>query len=237
LIRQELVQAKKDGKVVVVSMGAMAASGGYWLAADADAIVAEPTTLTGSIGIFWAIPTVEKTLEKIGIHGDGVGTTDIAHFGNPTTAMSLEEASALQMDVEQGYKQFVTLVAQGRKMQVAEVEKIAEGRVWDGATALQLGLVDTLGNLEVALADAARLAKVPEENGYYIELTPDNMLERLKRAEQPVEALVARLIRSPLMPASLQRAAAEQLDFLLHSGDPKGLYAHSLVPLSSLDVH
>ncbi|MGE4559009.1 MAG: signal peptide peptidase SppA, partial [Desulfobulbus sp.] len=87
LIRQELVQAKKEGKVVVVSMGAMAASGGYWLSADADSIVAAPTTLTGSIGIFGAIPTLEKSLAKMGIHGDGIGTTDIAHFGNITTAM------------------------------------------------------------------------------------------------------------------------------------------------------
>lgn len=236
LIRQELVQAKKDGKVVVVSMGAMAASGGYWLAADADAIVAAPTTLTGSIGIFGAVPTVEKTLEKIGIHSDGVGTTDIAHFGNPATAMSLAEASALQMDVEQGYKQFVTIVAQGRKMKTPEVEQIAEGRVWDGATALQLGLVDTLGDLETAIAEAARLANVPKENGYFIELTPDNMLERFKRAEQPVEALVAGMLRSPLLPASLRRVAGEQLDFLPCDGDPRDLYAHALVPLPALQI-
>ena len=234
LIRQELVQAKKEGKIVVVSMGAMTASGGYWLAADADAIVAAPTTLTGSIGIFGAIPTVEQTLAKIGVHGDGVGTTDIAHFGNPTTAMSAAEASAIQSEVEQGYRRFIEIVAKGRKMSPAQVEKIAEGRVWDGATALQLGLVDKLGNLEEAVAEAARLAKVPEENGFFIELAPENYLERFKRADQPVEALVARMVRSPLLPAPLQRAAVEQFDFLLHSGDPKGLYAHSLLPLSAL---
>ena len=149
---------------MVVSMGAMAASGGYWLAADADAIMASPTTLTGSIGIFGAIPTVEKTLAHLGIHGDGLGTTDIAHFGNPTTAMSQEEASALQMDVEQGYRQFIEIVAKGRKMSTAQVEKIAEGRVWDGATALKLGLVDKLGNLQDAIAEAAKRAQVPESN-------------------------------------------------------------------------
>jgi protease-4 len=236
LIRQELVQAKNDGKVVVISMGAMAASGGYWLAADADAIVAAPTTLTGSIGIFGAIPTVEKTLERLGIRGDGVGTTEIAHFGNPTTAMSLEEASALQMDVEQGYKQFLAIVAQGRKMAITEVEHVAEGRVWDGVTAQQLGLVDVLGDLQTAVNEAARLAKVPRENGYFIELTPDSMLERFRRAEQPIEALMSKLIRASLVPAPLQRTV-EEMDLLLNSDDPRDLYSHSLVPLSALMVH
>jgi protease-4 len=237
MIRQELVQAKKDGKVVVISMGAMAASGGYWLSADADSIVAAPTTLTGSIGIFGAIPTLEKTLAKLGIHGDGIGTTEIAHFGNLTTTMSLEEASALQMDVEQGYKQFIDIVANGRKMQSAAVEKIAEGRVWDGATAQQLGLVDKLGNLETAIAEAARLAKVPADNGFFIELTPpENLLERFKRAEQPVEALMGRLLQTSLFPAPLQRAVTTQLDFLFQRQDPKNIYAHSMLPNAPLDI-
>ncbi len=235
LIREELVAVQKEGKPVVVSMGAMAASGGYWLAADADAIMASPTTLTGSIGIFGAIPTVEKTLAHLGIHGDGLGTTDIALFGNPTTAMSQEEASALQMDVEQGYRQFIEIVAKGRKMSTAQVEKIAEGRVWDGATALKLGLVDKLGNLQDAIAEAAKRAQVPEATGYLIDLTPDNYLERFKRTEQPVEAMATRLLQSPLVPAALrQSAAAEQFGFLVHSSDPRGLYAHCLLPLSAL---
>lgn len=234
LIRQELAQAKKEGKIVVVSMGAMAASGGYWLAADADLIVAAPTTLTGSIGIFGAVPTVEKTLANLGIHGDGVGTTDIAHFGNPATTMSPEEETALHMEVMQGYRRFIDIVAQGRKMRPEQVEKIAEGRVWDGTTALKLGLVDKLGNLEEAIAEAAKLAKVPEENGLFIELTPDNYLERFKRVEQPIEALLARLTGSAALPVSLRRTAQEQFGFLLPAADPRGLYAHSLVPLSAL---
>lgn len=237
LIREELVAAKKEGKIVVVSMGAMAASGGYWLAADADAILAAPTTLTGSIGIFGAIPTVEKTLAHLGIHGDGVGTTDIAHFGNLTTAMSPEEASALQIDIEKGYRRFIEIVAKGRSLSTEQVEKIAEGRVWDGATALKLGLIDKLGNLQDAVAEAAKRAKVPEENGYYIELTPDNVFERFKQTEQPIEALAARWLQSSLIPASLQRPAAEHLDFLLHKGDPQGLYSHCLLPRSALFFH
>jgi len=234
LIREELGAAKKEGKTVVVSMGAMAASGGYWLAADADAIVASPTTLTGSIGIFGAIPTVEKTLAHLGIHGDGVGTTDIAHFGNITKPMSPEETASWQMDIDQGYRRFIDIVAKGRKMSAAQVEKIAEGRVWDGETALKLGLVDKLGDLDDAVAEAAKRAHVPEENGYYIELTPDSYLERFKRSEQPVEARAARLFLSSLVPPPLQRPAAEHLDFLLHGSDPRGLYTHCLLPLSAL---
>lgn len=233
LIRQELLLAKKEGKPVVVSMGAMAASGGYWLAADADAIVASPVTLTGSIGIFGIVPTVEKTLAHIGIHGDGVGTTDIAHFGNLATAMSHEEQAAFQMDVEQGYRRFLDIVAQGREMTVTEVEKIAEGRVWDGVTALKLGLVDKLGNLEDALAEAAKLAQVPAENGYFIELTPDSYLERFKQMEPPVEALAKRLGYASLFPALRHKPLVDQLEVLLQSGDPGRLYAHCLLPISA----
>lgn len=237
LIRQELVQAKKAGKVMVVSMGAMTASGGYWLAADADAIVAAPTTLTGSIGIFGAIPTLEQTLAKIGVRGDGVGTTDIAHFGNLTSAMSTEEATALQMDVERGYGQFLDIVSQGRHLPRTEVEKIAEGRVWDGATALRLGLVDKLGDLDTAMAEAARLAKVPAENGFFIELTPDNMLERFKRVDQPVEALITRLMGASPVTAPLRQTMREQIEVLLPSGDPRNLYTHNLLPPSVLRLH
>jgi protease-4 len=232
LIRQELLLAKKEGKPVVVSMGAMTASGGYWLAADADVIVASPVTLTGSIGIFGIVPTVEKTLAHIGIHGDGVGTTDIAHFANLTTAMSREEQAAFQMDVEQGYRRFLAIVAQGRKMTVAEVEKIAEGRVWDGATAFKLGLVDKLGNLEDALAEAAKLAQVPAENGYFIEMAPDNYFERFKQMEPPVEALAKRLGYASLFPALRHKPLVDQLEVLLQSGDPGRLYAHCLLPIS-----
>ncbi|MGD9948544.1 MAG: signal peptide peptidase SppA [Desulfobulbus sp.] len=236
LIRQELVQAQKEGKVVVVSMGSMTASGGYWLSADADSIVAAPTTLTGSIGIFGAIPTLEKSLAKLGIHGDGIGTTDVAHFGNMTSAMSMEEASALQMDVEQGYKQFVSIVAQGRKMQPAAVEKIAEGRVWDGATALKLGLVDKLGNLETAVAEAARIAQVPPENGFFIDLTPENLLERFKQTDQPVEAQMNRLLQTALIPTPLKQAAATRLDFLVQREDPRNIYAHSMLSCSPVNL-
>ena len=229
LIRQELALARAEGKPVVVSMGAMAASGGYWLSADADLIVASPLTLTGSIGIFGAVPTVDRTLARIGVHGDGVGTTAVSHFGNVASPMSSEEQATFQMDVEQGYRQFLEVVARGRKMEVAAVAKIAEGRVWDGATALSLGLVDRLGNLEEAIAEAARMAKVPAENGYYIDLAPASLRERFARVDKPVEVLAARLL-GPRTLAALRAPLADQVDLLVAGTDPRALYAHSLLP-------
>ena len=220
---------KKEGKPVVVSMGAMVASGGYWLSADADLIVASPVTLTGSIGIFGAVPTLEQTLERLGVHGDGVGTTAVSHFGNLASAMSSEEQAMFQMDVEQGYRQFLEVVARGREMDVAAVAKIAEGRVWDGATALRLGLVDRLGNLAEAIAEAGRLAKVPAENGYYLDLGPGSLRERLQRVDKPVEVLVARLFGSWAL-AGLGRPLAGPVELLLGGADPRALYAHSLLP-------
>ncbi len=135
LIRQEVLQLQKAGKPVVVSMGSMAASGAYWLAADADKIYASSNTITGSIGIFGAFPTLEKSLAEIGVFNDGVGTTKMAGQGSLTRPMSEDFRVAVQLNIERGYQQFIQIVANGRGMEPAEVEKIAQGRVWDGATA------------------------------------------------------------------------------------------------------
>ena len=107
--------------------------------------------------------------------------------------------------------------------------KIAEGRVWDGATALSLGLVDRLGNLEEAIAEAARMAKVPAENGYYIDLAPASLRERFARVDKPVEVLAARLL-GPRTLAALRAPLADQVDLLVAGTDPRALYAHSLLP-------
>jgi len=235
-IRQELVQIQKEGKVVVISMGAMTASGGYWLAANADSIVASPTTLTGSIGIFGAIPTVEKSLKKLGIHSDGIGTTAIAQFGNLSTNMSAAEQTVLQIGVNQGYEQFVQIVANGRKMSPEKVETLAQGRVWDGATAKQLGLVDTLGDLETAVAEAARLAKVDPENGYMIEDKAGSFLERFKQTKQPVEALLQQFAPSASWSTGLDQVIHGPLEFCLLRQDPNGIYAHSLLHSSGINL-
>ncbi len=160
LIRQELELVQLAGKPVVASFGSSAASGGYWISATADAIVAEATTITGSIGIFSYVATFEDTLERYGVHTDGVGTTTITMGMNPFTGINEPMANILQAQVDNGYAQFLALVARGRDMSLEEVDAIAQGRVWTGETAKQLGLVDLLGGSRAAVAKAAELAGI-----------------------------------------------------------------------------
>lgn len=182
------VQQLKAKKPVVVSMSDYAASGGYYISCGANKIVAEPTTLTGSIGIFGIIPNYTKLANKIGITFDGVKTNKIADFGAIGTPLSPEEKALVQMQIVNGYKTFTSRCAAGRHMSVAAIEKIAEGRVWAGEKAQKLGLVDELGNLDKAVAIAAKLSKVesytvssyPEQEGFFSLLMkeqPDNYIE------------------------------------------------------------
>ena len=168
IIRQEVEELKKAGKPVVVSMSTYAASGGYWISAMADEIWASPTTITGSIGIFGLFATVENSLEYIGVHTDGVGTTPLSGMSQ-TRALAPELANIIQQSIEHGYQRFLELVAQGRDMTVEEVDKIAQGRVWSGLQAKKLGLVDELGSLEDAIASAAKLAGVNTYDSQLIE--------------------------------------------------------------------
>ncbi|MBX3707390.1 MAG: signal peptide peptidase SppA [Pseudomonadales bacterium] len=157
LIRQELELLQVAGKPVVVSMGPVAASGGYWIASTADAIVAEPTTLTGSIGVFGIFPTFENSLGAIGVSSDGVATSSLGDM-DPFSALSAPAHQVLQASTEHVYRRFVNLVARGRDLPVETVGALAEGRVWLGATAAERGLVDLLGDRGVAVARAAELA-------------------------------------------------------------------------------
>jgi protease-4 len=168
IIRQEVELLKEAGKPVIASMGTYAASGGYWISAPADKIYAAPSTITGSIGIFGMMMTFEKSLSKVGIHTDGVGTTDIAGFG-PTQALTPGMASLFQLSINKGYKEFITLVATNRNMTTAEVDNIAQGRVWSGKKAKELGLVDELGNLTDAVVAAAKLANLEKYDTLLIE--------------------------------------------------------------------
>lgn len=155
------VQLLKKKKPVVVSMGGMAASGGYYMSCGADYIVAEPTTLTGSIGIFGMVPDASGLLtEKLGLHFDVVKTNASSDFGAMGRAFNSQETAAMQTYVNQGYRQFLKRVADGRKMKVEDVDKIAQGRVWTGRQALGIKLVDRLGTLDDAIAEAARRAKL-----------------------------------------------------------------------------
>lgn len=157
------IQLLKSKKPVVVSMSGMAASGGYYMSCGADVIFAEPTTLTGSIGIFGMIPDATGLLtEKLGLHFDVAKTNEAADFGSMGRPLNAGESAAVQMYVNRGYALFLKRVAQGRKMKVADVDSIAQGRVWTGAQALKIKLVDRLGSLEDAVAEAARRAKLKD---------------------------------------------------------------------------
>ncbi len=159
-IRLSLQAARAKGIPVVVSMGNVAASGGYWVAMAADRVYAEPATITGSIGIFGLLPTFEAGLAKIGITSDGVATTPLS--GQPDIVGGTNAAfdRVIQTSIESGYRRFIALVSGARKLPPARVDEIAQGRVWDGGTARQLGLVDAFGGIDDAIADAAKRAKL-----------------------------------------------------------------------------
>ncbi len=170
VIRKEVDLIKAAGKPVVASMATYAASGGYWISASADEIIAEPSTVTGSIGIFGMITTFENTLEYVGVRTDGVGTTDFAGM-SPTRELSTGLKQIIQMNIERGYERFINLVATERGMTAEAVDKIAQGRVWIGTQALELGLVDKLGNLQDAIESAAALAELEDYDTKYIART------------------------------------------------------------------
>jgi protease-4 len=187
-IADALVAARSKGKPVVASMGPVAASGGYWVAMAADRVLAEPSTVTGSIGVFGVVPTFGRTLGSIGITTDGVATTP--YSGQPDIAGQLNDPARglIQASVADIYRRFVGLVAQARKLPVAEVEQVAEGRVWSGTQALQLRLVDAHGGLDAAVTEAGKLAKLEGEVDYRFIRQPRPWFEELLRSGGVVPA-------------------------------------------------
>lgn len=181
IIRQEVELLKAAGKPVIASMGTYAASGGYWISAPADKIIASPATITGSIGIFGLFMTFEDSLAKLGIYTDGVGTTEFSGAG-PTQPINKGIAKIIQLNIERGYQDFITLVAESRDMTIAEVDKIAQGRIWSGVKAKELGLVDELGNLNDAILAAAKLAGLEQYETKVIEKELSKMDLFLKEA-------------------------------------------------------
>jgi protease-4 len=167
-IRREVVALKDAGKPVVVSMGDLAASGGYWISMNADRIYANPSTITGSIGIFGLIPTIPRTLEKIGVRTDGVGTTRFAGAFDITRPLDPQVGQVVQSVIDKGYRDFTGRVAKARGRSVGEIDAIARGRVWTGAQAKERGLVDQFGGLEDAIADAATRAKLGKPDAYQV---------------------------------------------------------------------
>jgi protease-4 len=173
-IRREIEGLKAAGKPVVVSMGDLAASGGYWISMNADRIYADPSTITGSIGIFGLIPTIPRTLEKIGVHTDGVGTTRIAGAFDITRPLAPEVGQVIQSVIDKGYRDFTGKVAAARKQPVEQIDAVARGRVWSGAQAKERGLVDDFGGLQAAIDDVAKRAKLGKSDKYrvrYVEKT------------------------------------------------------------------
>jgi protease-4 len=166
-IRREIALTKEAGKPVVVSMGNVAASGGYWISMNADRIYADPSTITGSIGIFGLWMSAPRALEKIGVHSDGVGTTPLAGAFDITRPLDPSTGDMIQSVINHGYAQFIGKVAQARGSQPEKIDTIARGRVWSGAQAKERGLVDVLGGLRDAQAEAARLAKL-DSKGYSV---------------------------------------------------------------------
>lgn len=191
-IRQALLAAKARKLPVVVSMANVAASGGYWISTPADRIFAEPDTITGSIGVFGILPSFEQTLAKVGVTTDGIATTPLSGQPDILGGVNDEFNALAQASVEDIYARFTGLVAKSRKQPLAKVEEIAEGRVWAGGTARQIGLVDQFGGLPDAIAAAAKLAKVDGEvHAKYFENEPSEfskMLAKWTGAEQPEEA-------------------------------------------------
>ena len=206
------VSELKKEKPVIVSMGDYAASGGYYLSCCADTIVAEPTTLTGSIGIFGLYPNVQGLTEKIGLDFDVVKTNRFADFGTPGRPLNADESSLMQMMVNEGYDLFLERCAQGRGMTKEEVDKVGQGRVWTGADALELGLVDELGGLDRALEIAVEKAGV-EHYTLMSYPAPRPFLESLKKIS-PTRFMGARLL--PEEASGLYRMAKQ-----LHEMEPR----------------
>jgi protease-4 len=229
IIRQEVENLQAVGKPVVAVMSTYAASGGYWISAGADKIIAAPSTITGSIGIFGMFLTFEKTLDYLGIHTDGVGTTEFAGMGI-TKTLDPKLAAIMQRGIEHGYDQFISLVADKRDMSKDQVDQIAQGRVWIGETALELGLVDELGYLENGVKAAAELANLDTYDTQYIQKTLSKSelfwKELLQNAAVTFEGAFQIEKSSTIL--GLVKEITADLEAVAKLNDPKGVYAYCL---------
>ncbi|MGD2268811.1 MAG: signal peptide peptidase SppA [Desulfobacterales bacterium] len=229
IIRNEVELTRRSGKPVVVSMGSAAASGAYWIAASADQIWASPTTLTGSIGVFGAFVTFDKTLGHLGVHTDGVGTTNLTGALDPSRPLNPILAAAMQHSIEQAYKRFLERISKGRNLDVEEVEKVAQGRVWSGKEALALGLVDKLGNLKDAVASAAELAELDDFEVIVIRRPLSGRERLLKELYRLIASLTAFRPASPKYPTGWHYPSpAGELVQIFQLNDPRGVYAYCL---------
>ncbi|HAS6085459.1 TPA: signal peptide peptidase SppA [Vibrio vulnificus] len=229
VIRNEVQALKDAGKPIVVSMSSLAASGGYWISMSADKIIAQPTTLTGSIGIFSVITTFEKGFNKLGIYTDGVGTSPFSGEGI-STGLSKGASQAFQMGIEHGYQRFISLVGDNRDLSLDAVDKVAQGRVWTGYDALQHGLVDQIGDFDDAVAEAAKMAQLENYNLYWVEepLSPTEQFiqEFMKQVKISMGVDIQSILPSSLQPVAQQMK--QHASLLQNFNDPKGYYAFCL---------
>jgi len=228
-IREELAAAHDAGKPVVVSMGGMAASGGYWISTPADYIVAAPSTLTGSIGIFGVINTVENSLGSIGVHTDGVATSPLADVAT-TKALPTEVQQLMQLTIENGYRNFVGLVAKSRHKTPEQINDIAQGHVWTGSDAKANGLVDALGDFDDAVAKAAELAKVAKPQLSWYQDDPgmiDLLLNQMNASAQAMLPAALKVwLPAPML--DVMSAVKDQPGLMNNLNDPQNRYAFCL---------
>lgn len=231
VIANEISALRQTGKPVIASMSSTAASGGYWIAAGADRIMASPSTVTGSIGIFGMFPTYQRSIDYLGLAVDGVGSTKWAGEFRPDREMSDHAKSLFQVIINDGYDDFLSLVASFRNMDKQQVDEIAQGRVWTGSDAVKIGLVDELGTLEDAIVSAAEMAGLT--SGEYgtktirTELSPTeqfiiDMLAVAQNLGIDASSLAPKPGRLEQLAAKLEATIAPLVKF----NDPKGLYAH-----------
>jgi protease IV len=222
IIRREIGRIRHEGMPVVVSMGAVAASGGYYIAAEADQVWATPATITGSIGVFAAFPTFEKLLDRAGVSTDGVGTTALAGSMRADKSLNKDLAAVLQQSVSHSYQQFVQLVADGREMDWQAVDDVAQGRVWSAEDALDAGLIDRLGYLNDAVEAAAGLAHLDDYSVefYELPLSPSHLF-----TQQLVDQMsgLGLSLGNLVPPAVQQWLTATSAELSLWS-DPRDLY-------------
>lgn len=233
IIRRECQLAKEQGKPVVISMGSVAASGGYWISMASDEIWAHPTTITGSIGIFGMFPTYQKPLAKfLGMRVDGVGTTSLAGAFRPDRELDPEVGKIIQSIINKGYNEFITLAAEARGVTPEDIDSIAQGRVWSGEDAHSLGLVDQLGGLDDAIASAAKMADLGDDFSVkYIEKELDfkqkmmaDLFATAGTAFGPDHQATA---ANPAPHREVLRLIEEQFELLDQFNDPNGIYAYS----------
>jgi protease-4 len=225
VIRNEVVAFKDTGRPVIVSMSSLAASGGYWISMSADEIIAQPTTLTGSIGIFSVVTTFEKGFNKYGIFSDGVGTSPFSNVGL-VSGLNDGFKQVMQLGIENGYHRFISLVGDNRALDIEHVDSIAQGRVWTGQDAVNKGLVDSIGDFDDAIARAAQLANVEDYklNWFEKSLTPAQQF--IKDFSDRVSISLGINVNAWL-PASLQPMAyqiQQDLSMMSQFNDPNGYY-------------